>query len=210
MKKEVGNMKEKIILVIISLLILIGAIFTFVIIKSNTSEEKLKKERTIALEPVADDCTEEYKIAQQESEIEEVSASEDKISSNSALILKKYYKDCGHTINEYAEMLPELVNMTEDQINDEFADWDLIGFNSKEVTLFKEFEGTCGEHFSLKEEKGFVVIYKILEDGTKQIYEETEISTEFLPETDLIRMQSEEGIQVYGKEELKKVLEDFE
>ena len=38
----------------------------------------------------------------------------------------------------------------------------------------------------------------------------TEISTEFLPETDLLKMQSEKGIEVFGKEELNKMLEDFE
>ena len=203
-------MKEKIIVGIISILVLIGAIFTAVIIRGSANEKEKQQEITISQDPVTDECTEEYKIAQHEDEIEAVSASEDKISSNSALVLKKYYKECGHTINEYIEMLPELVNMTQEEINDEFDEWELIGFSSREVTLLKEFEGTCGEHFTLREENGFVVIYKILADGTKQVYEKTEISTEFLPETDLLQMQSEDGIQVYGKEELNKVLEDFE
>jgi len=202
-------MKEKIIVGIISILVLIGAIFTVVII-GGVNEKDIQQERTILQESVTDECTQEYEIAQQEFEIEEASASEDKISSNSALILKKYYKECGHTINEYIEMLPELVNMTQEEINDEFDEWELIGFSSREVTLLKEFEGTCGEHFSIREENGLIVIYKILADGTKQIYEKTEISTEFLPETDLLQMKSEEGIQVYGKEELNKMLEDFE
>ena len=202
-------MKEKIIVGIISILVLIGTIFTVVIIRGNVNERELQQEIRISNEPVTDECTEEHEIAQHE-EIEEVSASEDKISSNSSLILKKYYKECGHTINEYIEMLPELVNMTQEEITDEFDEGELIGFSSREVILLKEFEGTCGEHFSLKEENGLVVIYKILPDGTKQIYEKTEISTEFLPETDLIQMKSGEGIQVHGKEELNKVLEDFE
>ena len=203
-------MREKIILAIICFLVLIGAIFTAIIIKSEEKQKESQQELLISQEPVTDECTREYQVALQEADAEEVSASEDKISSNSALILKKYYKECGHTINEYIEMLPELVNMTQEEINDEFEEWELIGFNSREVTFLKEFEGTCGEHFSLKDENGMVVIFKVLADGTKQLYEKTEISTEFLPETDLLQMQSEEGIQVYGKEELNKVLEDFE
>ena len=203
-------MKEKIIVGIIAILVLIGAIFTAIIIRDEKKEYKAQEKIRISQDPVTDECIEEYQVAQDNDEITEVSSSEDKISSNSALILKKYYKECGHTINEYAEMLPELVNRTEEKIGDKFQDWELIGFSTREVTLLKEFEGTCGEHFSLKEEEGKVVIYKILADGTKQIYEKTEISTEFLPETDLIEMKSEQGIQVYGKEELNKVLEDFE
>ncbi len=202
-------MKEKIIVAIIAILVLTGAIFTAVIIKYENKQEK-NQEEIVAEKPLTDECTEEYQLAIQNQEITEVNSSEEKISSNSQLILKKYYKECGHTINEYAEMLPELVNMTEEEVGDKFQDWELIGFSTREVTLKKEFEGTCGEHFTLKEENGSVVIYKILADGTRELYEKTEISTEFLPETDLIQMQSEDGIQLYGKEELNKVLEDFE
>ena len=203
-------MREKLIVTSIAILVLIGAIFTAIIIKSEKNEQDKLNTKTIAENPITDECTEEYEIAKQNEESKEVSSSDEKISSNSALILKKYYKECGHTINEYVEMLPELINMTQDEVSDKFKDWDLIGFNNREVILLKEFEGTCGEHFSIKEEDGEVVIYKILPDETEQLYEKTKISTEFLPETDLIQMQSEKGIQVYGEEELNKVLEDFE
>lgn len=202
-------MKEKIIVVIIAILVLIGAIFTAKTIRED--QVKAKEKIKTSDETLTDECTEEYKIAQQNEEIiEEVSSTNEKVSSNSVLILKKYYKECGHTINEYVEMLPELVNLTEEEVSNKFEGWDLIGFNSKEVVLLKEFEGTCGEHFSLKEENNLVIIYKILANGNKELYEKTEISTEFLPETDLLQMQSEDGIQVFGKEELNKVLEDFE
>jgi hypothetical protein len=204
-------MKEKLIVGIICVIVLIGAIFTAITIRNNKkNEENFQENLVIAENPLTDECTEEYQIALQSLEIAEVNSSDDKISSNSLLTLKKYYKECGHTINEYVEMLPELVNMTQDEAGEKFQDWELIGFNSREVTFIKEFDGTCGEHFSLKEEKGKVVIYKILVDGTKQLYDKTEISTEFLPDTDLLQMQSEQGIQIYGKEELNKVLEDFE
>ena len=204
-------MKEKIIVGIISIIVLIGAIFTAIKIRNNNEKEGIKEEELIiSHESVTDECTEEYKIAQINDEIQEVSSAEEKISSNSILILKKYYKECGHTINEYTEILPELVNMTQDEIGEEFIDWDLIGFSSREVTLFKEFDGNCGEHFRLKEENGKIIVYKILQDESEQIYEKTEISTEYLPETDLLQIQSKNGIEVFGIEELNKVLEDFE
>lgn len=203
-------MKEKIIVGIISILVLIGAVFTTIIIRNDMKKEENYETRKISQIPITDECTEEYQIAQLEKNTQEASSSDEKISSNSALILKKYYKECGHTINEYAEMLPELVNMTEDEVSDKFHEWELISFSPKEVTLFKEFEGACGEHYSLREENGSVMVYKVLPDGTEQVYEKTGISTEFLTETDLIEMRSENGIQVYSNEELNKVLEDFE
>lgn len=201
-------MKEKIVITVIAIIILIVGISTAIMIKNNKNTSK--QNIIISEEPLTDECTEEYKIAQNNQESREVNSSDEKISLNSVLILKKYYKECGHTINEYVEMLPELINMTEDEVAGKFQDWELIGFSNGEVTLFKEIDGNCGEHFILKEEDGNIVIYKILPDGTEQLYEKTEISTEFLPETDLIQIRSEEGIKVYGKEELNKVLEDFE
>lgn len=205
-------MKEKLIVGIIVAIVLIGVAFSVIMIKNNSEKEEpgVKEKLIVSENPLTDECTKEYELARISQEIEQVNSSDEKISSNSQLILKKYYKECGHTINEYVEMLPELVNLTEGEVIDKFQDWNLVKFTTKEVTLRKEFEGSCGEHFSLKEEEGRIVIYKVLPDGTKQMYEETEISTEFLPEPDLIQMQSEDGIQLYGIEELNKVLEDFE
>ncbi len=204
-------MREKLIVAGIAITVLIGAIFTAVIIKNSLNDEDIQRRKMLISEnSVTDECTEEYETAQKEQEAQEANYIEEKVSSNSALILKKYYKTCGHTINEYVEMLPELVNMTQDEIDEKFIEWEVIGFNSKEVTLFKEIDGVCGEHFRIREENGKVMIYKILDDESEQIYEKTEISTEYLPETDLLQIQSEKGIEVFGEEELNKVLEDFE
>ena len=60
----------------------------------------------------------------------------------------------------------------------------------------------------MKDENGKVVIYRILENGNEALYENTEISTEYLPDVDKINMKT--GIRANGKEELNQVLEDFE
>ncbi len=204
-------MKEKIIVGIIVIIVFIGAIFTAVLIKKEQNQNKNNKLSSVENEAVTDECTEEYELLAKSGEnVKPVNSSDEKVSSNSVLILKKYYKECKHTINEYVETPPELVNMTQEEVKNEYPEWELIGFSSREVTLYKEFEGSCGEHFSLKEEDGKVVIYKVLADGTEKLYEKTEIITEYLPLTDLLQIQSEKGIQVFGKEELNKVLEDFE
>ena len=55
---------------------------------------------------------------------------------------------------------------------------------------------------------GKVVVYIVNNDGTESVYEKTNISSEYLTETDLINMQ--DGLEIYGKEELNKIIEDFE
>ncbi len=146
-------MKEKIIVAIIAILVLIGAIFTAKMIKNDNEVEEEQGEKTIISEEVTDECTEEYKTSLKEDDEKVVSSSEEKVSANSAMILKKYYKQCGHTINEYLEVPKEIVNMTQEEVTENFPDWELIGFASNEITLFKEENGSCGEHFRLREEE---------------------------------------------------------
>ncbi len=60
----------------------------------------------------------------------------------------------------------------------------------------------------MKDKEGKVVIYKLLEDGTENEYEVTDISTEYITDTDKINMKN--GIKVNGKQELNQLIEDFE
>lgn len=53
-----------------------------------------------------------------------------------------------------------------------------------------------------------MTIYKILEDGKEEIFEKTDISTEYLTDTDKLNMQN--GIRVNSKQELNQLIEDFE
>lgn len=201
--------KENIIVGIIAVIVIIGAIFTAIIIRNEKQSNNIQsKENTIILnEEVSDECTEEYAKSIREV-VEQTSSTEEKISANAILILKKYYTQCQHTINEYVEMPPELVNMTEQEVREEYPEWDLIGFSTNEIILYKEFDERCKEHYNLKIEAGKIVVYKILESGELELYEKTEIGTEYLTETDLINMKN--GLEIYGKEELNKILEDFE
>ena len=201
-------MKNKIIITIESILLLILAILVgyFAVNNEKEIEQGVEKINYISKEElVEDECTEEYKESQNTTV---VSSNEEKVSANAILILKKYYSKCEHTINEYVELPQELVNMTKEEVQAEYTDWEVIGFESGKVTLYKEFEDVCGEHFKLKVEDGKVVIYMVNKDGTESVYEKTNISSEYLTETDLINMQ--DGLEIYGKEELNQIIEDFE
>lgn len=145
-------MKENIIVGIIAVIVVIGAIFTAMMIKVEEPLQK-QEEKLIVSKEVTDECTEEYEISMRNNEVAQVNFSDEKLSANSVMILKKHYKKCNHTISEYAEILPELVNFNQEEIIKEFPEWELIGFSPNEIILFKEVEGECGEHFFLKEEE---------------------------------------------------------
>jgi len=163
------------------------------------------KEKIIISEKITDDCLEELNKSIEK--VNEANSSEERITPNSLMILKRYYTECEHTINEYIDIPTDLINLTEIELKEKYPTWEVIGFSSGEVTLYKEIEDTCKEHYILKEKSGKINIYVETDEGEK-LYEETDISVEYLTETDLIKIK--DGLQVYGKEELNKVLEDFE
>jgi len=197
------NNKLKIIIsVILIILILIASYILFG--KKEKVDVNIEKSNYVS-KIIEDECTQEYEEFQKATV---VSSTEEKLASNAILILKKYYQKCEHTINEYVELPQELVNMTEEEVQTEYLDWEVIGFEKGKVTLYKEFDDVCGEHFKLKVEDGKVIVYIVNNDGTESVYEKTNISSEYLTETDLINMQ--DGLEIYGKEELNQIIEDFE
>lgn len=197
-------MKNKVILIFVMILLVISiAVLSYTI--SNKETKQREEENIFISEEINDECTEEY------AELEKtttVSSEDEKVSANAILILKKYYQNCEHTINEYAELPQELVNMTEKEVQAQYPDWKVLGFEPNKIILYKEFEEDCGEHFKLKIENGKVVVYIVNSDGTESVFEKTNISSEYLTETDLINMQ--DGLEIYGKEELNQIIEDFE
>ena len=198
----------KIIIISVVLAICTG-IATYFIVRQNKKSETIPETNTYISEKIEDECTEEYNEEQMANQnTAEVSSTEEKVAANAILILKKYYTKCDHTINEYVELPKELVNLTKEQVQEKYSDWEVIGFEKGKITLYKEFDDVCGEHFKLKIEDGKVVVYTVNNEGTETLYEKTNISSEYLTETDLINMQ--DGLEIYGKEELNQVIEDFE
>ena len=195
--------KTKIILVMlltISIILVACTLFG----KKEAVDNEIENNTYIS-EVIEDECTEEYINEQNTTS---VSSTEEKVAANAILILKKYYTQCDHTINEYVELPQELVNMTKEEVQAQYPDWKVIGFEQGKITLYKEFDDVCGEHFKLRVEDGKVVVYIVNNDGTESVYEKTNISSEYLTETDLINMQ--DGLEIYGKEELNQIIEDFE
>ena len=189
-----------IVLLILSIIMLFYILFLNKEVNNNGTEIS-----NYLSEEIEDECTEEYEKMQNTIT---VTSTEEKLTANAIMILKKYYQKCEHTINEYVELPAELVNMTEEEVQAEYPEWEVIGFEKGKLTLYKEIEEDCGEHFKLKLEDGKVVIYSVDKDGTEYVYEKTNISSEYLTETDLINMK--DGLEIYGKEELNQIIEDFE
>lgn len=198
---------NKVILIMVCLIVIIGAIATAMILSGKNKKNINYNEETKIAEEILDECTDEYE-EMQKSDIIQTNFEEEKISPNCQITLKKYYKKCKDEINEYLTVDENLVNKTKEDLQEEYEDWEIKSFSSNQIVLYKEFDGECGEHFILKDDDGKIAIYKILENGEEELYETTEISTDYL--TGLDNMDIQNGLRVNGLEKLNELIENFE
>ena len=198
---------NKIIITMICIIVVIGAVITAVVIyKPKDVETPQYNVAEVTNEVIEDDCTDEYQEMQ--NELLQTNSQEEKILPKASITFKKSYEKCGHTTSQYLEVPEELVNKTESELQEIYSDWNIEKFSDTEIVLNKAEDGECGEHYMVRDVGGKVVIYEILEDGTEKEYEETDISTEYLTDTDKLNMQK--GIRVNGKQNLNQLIEDFE
>lgn len=187
-------------------LIVIGTILltiiTIALIYENIKYDKIEEAK------VTDECVYEGNSVEEEENDIEVSSAETKLSPNAQLVIKRYYKDCGHTTKEIKDIPDDMVNKDQEEIEGIYADYKLESFSNNMVVLYKEEEGQCNEHYIIRDEDSNIMIYKVLNDGSEEIYQNTGISTEYLPETDRINLK--DGLKVYGRENLNSIIEDFE
>lgn len=175
-----------------SLFILISVSIIFIVLGINiVKSEKISKEKNI---------TNEITIT--------TSSIEEKLSPNAIFGLKKFYDECGHYEYEEVELPIELVNLTKQQIEDFYDNWEIEEFSENKLVLVKEINGYCNNHFLVKLDDNYINIYKLTTIGNLKLYKSTTISREFLPENDISTL--EEGIMIYGMDKIIEVLEDYE
>lgn len=133
---------------------------------------------------------------------------EEKITPNTQFILQKHYVQCEHTTVDYEEAPNEMVNKTQEQLQEKYKEWEIAKFSKEEVILKKEESGNCEQHYVLRKKGENVAIYWVNQNGMESLKELTGIATEYLPQEDIEKL--EEGIFVYGLQELNTILEDYE
>ena len=207
-------MKKSWIIILIIVIIVIGIIAGMFLYnknrKNNSNETVIENKINEISEKITDECTEEWEELDEKSKLDilETNAVEEKISPNCLLILRSYYKECQHTVNQYVDIPQDLVNKSKEELVEKYPDWEIKKYSSTEIILYKEYIGQCGEHFVLRSDNGKITVYQINENNEETVYEKTEISLDYLTDTDKIEIEN--GIRVNGKEELNQVIEDFE
>lgn len=141
-------------------------------------------------------------------EIKEVSTKdEEKISPHAKITIEKYYKQCKHSTVEIYDVPKEMVNLTKEELQNRYKNWEIKKFTSKDIQIYREIDANCSSHFVLKEKDGYLAVYKAISRNMDELSSVTDIEYASLKEED--RLAIEEGINIYGTEELSSIIEDF-
>ena len=122
--------------------------------------------------------------------------------------MKQYYKKCGHTTENEFSVPEEIVNMTEKQVEKYYFGWNVESFSSTDISISRELDGICDEHYLVRDVDGFVNVYRATEENEELLVYSTEIVTKYLPKEDREKLIN--GIEIVGKENLSILLEDYE
>ncbi len=197
---------NKTIIILLAIVVIIAAMVTAVFV--YMPEEENREEVEVQNVAVENTINEQENVTENTTNMVETNANEERISPNAFITFKQTYKECGHTTSEFVEVPEEFVNLSEDELKERYTDWNVEKFTDTDIVLSKEVEGSCNEHYAVRDVNGTVTVFHILEDGTEEEYMITDIATEYLTDTDKIEMKK--GIKVNGKQNLNQLIEDYE
>lgn len=168
----------------------------------------LNKKTTIGNENIVTINTYENPANLLTDRIVKTSSEETTVSPNASITFFKYYKLCNHTVKVKETVSEEMVNLTKTELENLYSNWKIDKFTNDEIELYKEFNENCGEHYLVKSLDGYVTIYNLHEDNSTELKEQTDIAVKYLALEDMNELEN--GIILYGKENLNAYIENFE
>lgn len=134
------------------------------------------------------------------------------ISPNTIIEERIHYLTCDHIITKIRVVETKFVNMSKqnfiDYLEENHPNIKLISFSPTKITLGLTKNHLCENHYIIGEEKGFIAIFTIDENGErilKTVFEDNPIS--LLMEIDQEKINK--GIIVDSEDELTEILENF-
>lgn len=137
----------------------------------------------------------------------EVSVSETKLSTSAEMVIKKNFSRCNHSEVNRMKIPVELVNYTEDEVEEKYSGWTIEKFSADEIVLSKDIDANCTDHYVIKETDGKVAVYNEIAEDKMNFVEHIDIDLTLL--SDVEKDKFADGIRVYGKEGVSSLIEDY-
>ncbi|NLJ88478.1 MAG: hypothetical protein GX327_06845 [Epulopiscium sp.] len=136
-----------------------------------------------------------------------VQGNTDKITPSTLLIYQYYDEKSNKTIEEKEKVPYFLIDLTKDEVQEIYYDWQVSSFSSEKVVLKKSIFTKNNSQYVLGVHDGFVAIFYNNEEDVTKVKEVTETPISSLPPEE--RNKLEKGIKVYSEDELIRMLEDY-
>ena len=111
---------------------------------------------------------------------------------------------------EESKEIKNTTQLSEQLVDDEcISEWE--DYRIYEESKIKESSSVYEKnqkHYLLRKEENIINVYYIDESDNEILYRKTNISTDYLEKDDVEKLEN--GIEVYGEENLNKVIEDYE
>lgn len=126
-------------------------------------------------------------------------------------VIAKYvdiYSECEHEMDTSEQYYNSTLNKVKDVARKKHQEYALSEESGNILVFERVYKGKCPNHFLVKIEESTLSIYRVNLDGEYELYQQTEIASEFLREG--LTEKLKDGIYVDGLSELFVLLEDIE
>ncbi|MDR0999651.1 MAG: BofC C-terminal domain-containing protein [Clostridiales bacterium] len=124
-------------------------------------------------------------------------------------IVYEYYYQSGNRIESSTETPPYfLMNLTREDIERYFFDWEIIEFTVNQLVLRKNIPGGYDEYYLLGIKDDYVAVFFQTKAGESVLQEVTKMPVGSLSYDERQRLR--EGVKIGGKSELAAALEDYD
>ncbi|MEG1705676.1 MAG: hypothetical protein RR290_03785 [Clostridia bacterium] len=147
----------------------------------------------------------ETKVKKVENNDEIISVIQKVENSDIEVIYEDYYTSCNESIIIKNTEFGTTIDKIKEKTNKEYK---VVEENKNNIKFKKIINSNCPNHFELKLENDFVVIYKLDSPEISTMYKNTEIPKSSLREE--IIEELEKGIKLNTLEELNSIIEDIE
>jgi hypothetical protein len=124
-------------------------------------------------------------------------------------IVYEYYYQSENRIESSTETPPYfLMNLTREDIERYFFDWEMIEFTANQIVLRKNIPGGYDEYYLLGIKDDYVAVFFQTKTGEVTLQEVTRMPVGSLSYDERQRLR--EGVKIGGKNELASALEDYD
>lgn len=154
----------------------------------------------------------EIKSEDKEDEKKEKTAAVSTKTYDVEVVYKDEYTTCGHVIESsnivYSTTLEKLKSDEEkkQRLNSEV--YNISDESNEKIVYSRIINQNCPNHFLVKAEDNDIIIYNIIDEGTKSIYKKLDEDLQTLNPEMLEELNN--GIRADSKEELNLIIEDIE